>query len=306
MLDISTIGQVTSDSVIVQAVKRADKSTESISALIKQGRFDDVFDEIITWGITFAGKLLIALLIFFIGRWLIRKFLKFQRKIWAKRNMDETLRSFLDNLLSIAAYTALIILIINIVGAQTVSFAALVASAGLAIGLALKDNLANFAGGVMLLFNKPFKNGDFIEAQNLSGTVKAIGILYTTLTSADNKTIFIPNGPLSTGNIINYNTQITRRIDITVSVDYGSDVDKVKSILMDIMQKHAKILADPQPFARMIKMNDSSIDFSLRAWTKTADYWEVTYDLNEEIYNQLNAFGLNIPFPQMTVHIAKD
>lgn len=220
--------------------------------------------------------------------------------------MDETLRSFLDNLLSIAAYTALIILIINIVGAQTVSFAALVASAGLAIGLALKDNLANFAGGVMLLFNKPFKNGDFIEAQNLSGTVKAIGILYTTLTSADNKTIFIPNGPLSTGNIINYNTQITRRIDITVSVDYGSDVDKVKSILMDIMQKHAKILADPQPFARMIKMNDSSIDFSLRAWTKTADYWEVTYDLNEEIYNQLNAFGLNIPFPQMTVHIAKD
>lgn len=306
MLDISTIGQVTSDSVIVQAVKRADKSTESISALIKQGRFDDVFDEIITWGITFAGKLLIAFLIFFIGRWLIRKFLKFQRKIWAKRNMDETLRSFLDNLLSIAAYTALIILIINIVGAQTVSFAALVASAGLAIGLALKDNLANFAGGVMLLFNKPFKNGDFIEAQNLSGTVKAIGILYTTLTSADNKTIFIPNGPLSTGNIINYNTQITRRIDITVSVDYGSDVDKVKSILMDIMQKHAKILADPQPFARMIKMNDSSIDFSLRAWTKTADYWEVTYDLNEEIYNQLNAFGLNIPFPQMTVHIAKD
>lgn len=306
MLDISTIGQVTSDSVIVQAVKRADKSTESISALIKQGRFDDVFDEIITWGITFAGKLLIAFLIFFIGRWLIRKFLKFQRKIWAKRNMDETLRSFLDNLLSIAAYTALIILIINIVGAQTVSFAALVASAGLAIGLALKDNLANFAGGVMLLFNKPFKNGDFIEAQNLSGTVKAIGILYTTLTSADNKTIFIPNGPLSTGNIINYNTQTTRRIDITVSVDYGSDVDKVKSILMDIMQKHAKILADPQPFARMIKMNDSSIDFSLRAWTKTADYWEVTYDLNEEIYNQLNAFGLNIPFPQMTVHIAKD
>lgn len=306
MLDISTIGQVSSDSTLVQVVKRADKSAESISVLIKQGRFDDVFDEIITWGITFAGKLLIAFLIFFIGRWLIRKFLKFQRKIWARRNMDETLRSFLDNLLSIAAYTALIILIINIVGAQTVSFAALVASAGLAIGLALKDNLANFAGGVMLLFNKPFKNGDFIEAQNLSGTVKAIGILYTTLTSADNKTIFIPNGPLSTGNIINYNTQITRRIDITVSVDYGSDVDKVKSILMDIMHKHAKILADPQPFARMIKMNDSSIDFSLRAWTKTADYWEVTYDLNEEIYNQLNAFGLNIPFPQMTVHIAKD
>lgn len=158
----------------------------------------------------------------------------------------------------------------------------------------------------MLLFNKPFRTGDFIEAQDMSGTVQSIGILYTILTTADNKTIYIPNGPLSTGNIINYNTQLTRRADIVVNIDYGADVEMIKSLLLNIAQAHPQVLKTPEPFARMTKMNDSSIDFTLRAWADTEDYWNVTHDLNEEIYKQLTQRGINIPFPQMTVHLAKD
>jgi len=196
--------------------------------------------------------------------------------------------------------------IFNIVGTKAVSLAALIGSVGLAIGLAVKDNLANFAGGVMLLFNKPFKGGDYIEAQNLEGKVQSVGILYTTLITFDNKTIHIPNGPLSTGNIVNYTAQATRRVDVSVNVEYGSDVELVKSLLLEIADRHPLILKDPAPFSRMVKMNDSSIDFVLRVWTSTDDFWTVTYDLNEQIYETLNANGLNIPFPQMTIHMAND
>jgi len=209
-------------------------------------------------------------------------------------------------MINIIFFTILIIVIFNIVGTKAVSLAALIGSVGLAIGLAVKDNLANFAGGVMLLFNKPFKGGDYIEAQNLEGKVQSVGILYTTLVTFDNKTIHIPNGPLSTGNIVNYTAQATRRVDVSVNVEYGSDVELVKSLLLEIADRHPLILKDPAPFSRMVKMNDSSIDFVLRVWTATDDFWTVTYDLNEQIYETLNANGLNIPFPQMTIHMAND
>jgi small conductance mechanosensitive channel len=223
-----------------------------------------------------------------------------------RRVEDIALRSFLMNIFNITLFAVLIIMIINIVGTKTVSIAALIGSVGLAVGLAVKDNLANFAGGVMLLLNKPFKGGNYIEAQSVAGTVQSIGILYTTITTFDNKTIHIPNGPLSTGNITNYSTQATRRVDLTVNVDYGSDVEQVKKLLLDIAEKHPKVLDDPAPFSRMVKMNDSSIDFVLRVWTLAGDYWPVTFDLNEQTYEALNANGLNIPFPQMTLHMAKE
>src|SRR5690554_3144023 len=197
-------------------------------------------------------------------------------------------------------------ILINAVGVKTVSIAAIIGSVGLAVGLAMKDNLANFAGGVILLFNKPFKGGNYIEAQGVAGTVQSVGILYTTLTTFDNKTVHIPNGPLSTGNIINYSTQATRRVDLTVKVDYGSDVELVKRLLLGIAENHPQVLRDPEPSARMVKMNDSSIDFTLKVWAKGSDFWPVTFDLNEQAYEALVAHGLNIPFPQMTVHMAKD
>ncbi|MEN6588078.1 MAG: mechanosensitive ion channel domain-containing protein, partial [Proteiniphilum sp.] len=203
----------------------AEAQQTTAAELIKSGRFEELFDQFITGSIDFIGKLLIALLMFYVGKWMIKRIAGFFRKVFEKRIEDIALRSFLINILRITLFAILIILIINIVGTKTVSLAALIGSVGLALGLAVKDNLANFAGGVMLLFNKPFRGGDYIEAQNVAGKVQSVGILYTTLITFDNKTIHIPNGPLSTGNIINYNTQATRRVDQTVSVDYGSDVE---------------------------------------------------------------------------------
>jgi small conductance mechanosensitive channel len=280
------------------------KTGGKVAEMIRDGRFEELGERSITWGIEFLGKLAIALLIFFVGKWIIGKIRKFADRIMSRRQMDIALKGFLKNLIEIFLFTLLIILIINIVGSQTVSLAALIASVGLAVGLAVKDNLANFAGGVMLLFNKPFKGGDYIEAQNLAGTVQSVGILYTTLTTADNKTIYIPNGPLSTGNILNYSTQTTRRVEITTSIEYGTDAEVVKKMLLEIADRHPKVLKNPAPFARMTKMNDDAIDFTLRVWVESSDYWNVTYDLNEEIYKEVNARGLVIPYRQMTVHLA--
>lgn len=267
--------------------------------------FEELLNKFVTGGIDFVGKLLLALLIFFVGKWLIKKIIQTLDKLMTKRQIDIALKSFLKNVFNILCYAFLFIIIINVVGKQTVSLAAIIGSVGLAVGLAVKDNLANFAGGIMLLLNKPFKGGDFIEAQNLSGTVKSVGILYTTLITADNKTVYIPNGPLSTGNIVNYTTQETRRIDIIVGVEYGTDIEKVKTTLLDLARNHPKVLPEPEPLCRMTKINESSLDFVLRVWVKSEDFWPTTFDLNEGIYHQLTLNGVKIPFPQLTVHLAK-
>ncbi len=289
------------DSVQVQQITQGP----SMAELIKSGNVEDALDKATTWSIDFVWKLGLAILLFIIGRFIISKINGFAGKLMIKRKVDGTLKGFLHSALLTLLYIVLFINIINIVGTKTISIAALIASAGLAIGLAVKDNLANFAGGVMILFNKPFRGGDFIKVQDMEGTVVSIGILYTMLKTFDNKTIYIPNGPLSTGNIVNYNSPDgIRRSDITVSVDYGSNVEEVKELLLTLANDHPDVLKNPAPFARMTKMNASSIDFSFRFWTKIDDFWRVTYDLNEQIYNTLIEKGLNIPFPQMTVHLA--
>lgn len=288
---------IVSDSLLVKS--------EKVAHMIQEGRFDDLLGKFLTWGIEFLAKLIIAIVIFFIGRWLIGIIRRSSDKVMQKREMEPALRSFLKNVLDTILYIALIILIINVVGKNTVSIAALIGSAGLAVGLAVKDNLANFAGGVMLLFNKPFKSSDFIEAQNLSGTVQSIGVLYTTLITFDNKTIHIPNGPLSTGNIVNYSTQPTRRVDIVASIEYGTDTQVVKDMLLDIANAHPLVLKTPEPFARMTQMNEHSLDFTLRVWTEQANFWTVTHDLNEEVYRQINERGLVVPFHQLTVHLSQ-
>ncbi|WP_436415017.1 mechanosensitive ion channel family protein [Petrimonas sp.] len=281
------------------AVNTSGKAAE----MVKEGRFEDLAHLVITWGIDFLGKILVALFLFFIGKWLIGKIRKLADKIMSRRQMDVALRGFLKNVLDFFLFLLLIILIINTVGAQTISIAALIGSAGLAIGLAVKDNLANFAGGVMLLFNKPFRSGDYIEAQSLAGTVQTIGILYTTLTTPDNKTVYIPNGPLSTGNIVNYNTQNTRRVDITINIEYGKDVETVKKLLLEIAGAHPLVQKTPAPFVRMTKISEPNIEFTLRVWVDRSDYWTVAYDLNEEIYTQTNAKKLTVPIPEMTVYV---
>jgi small conductance mechanosensitive channel len=281
-------------------------SGHTVSALIKQGRFEELLDKLIHWSIDFGGKLILAILIFVVGKWLIKRIKNAINRIMIKRRLDRTLQGFLKNLTDIFLYTVLIIFIINLIGTKTVSIAAIIAAAGLAIGLAVKDNLANFAGGVMLLFNRPFNAGDLIEAQNLKGTVQTIGILYTQLVTFDSRRVYIPNGPLSTGNIINYSSEPARRLEFVIGVDYGTDVNEVKEILSEIMHSHPKILKDPAPAVIFREMKDSSIEFALRFFTKNEDYANVSFDMNELVYNKFNEKGISIPFPQLTLHLAGD
>ncbi len=278
----------------------------TVAGLIKQGRFEELLDKLVHWSIDFGGKLLLAILLFIVGRWVIKQLRKAFNKVMEKRGLDITLQGFLKNLNDIFLYSVLIIFIINLVGTKTISIAAIIAAAGLAIGLAVKDNLANFAGGVMLLFNRPFNAGDFIEAQGLQGTVQSVGILYTQLITFDSRRVFIPNGPLSTGNIINYSSESNRRLEYIIGVDYGTRVDEVKETLLDIVNNHPKILKDPVPVVILKEMKDSSVNYALRFFTKNEDYWDVNYNLNELIYNKLNEKGITIPFRQLTLYLAND
>lgn len=300
----NTLLQIESFSNVISPDSIISSRTSTVAEMIHKGNYEELLDKVTMWSISFAGKLLLAFLLFIVGKWAIRKIHRLALRIISKRNSDSTLNSFLGSLIDVTLYVVLIVIIISAVGVQTVSFAAIIGAAGLAIGLSVKDNLSNFAGGIMILANKPFKIGDYIEAQSQSGEVEAVGILYTKLLTFDNKQIFIPNGPLSTGTIINYNSQLTRRVDINVSVEYGSNIEQVKEILLDLAKKHPKVLQQPAPFARMGKMNDSSIDFGFKVWTTPSDYWDVYFDLNEQVYTRLLAEGLNIPFPQMTIHMA--
>ena len=188
-------------------------------------------------------------------------------------------------------------------GVEMTSFIAILGAAGLAVGMALSGTLQNFAGGVMLLIFKPFKVGDFIEAQGYAGVVKEIQIFNTIITTGDNKTIIIPNGGLSTSSMVNYSTMPTRRVDWTFGIGYGDDVDKAKEVLKKLLSEDARILKDPEPFIAVSELADSSVNFVVRAWVNGADYWGVFFDMNEKVYKTFDKEGLNIPYPQMDVHI---
>ncbi|MGM5630892.1 mechanosensitive ion channel [Apibacter raozihei] len=272
--------------------------------IVSSATLEKLMDKLIDLGYELGLKIITCLIVYYIGKFIIKWVEKLVHRILERKKIDQSVKSFLGSLVNITLTIMLIMSIIGILGIQTTSFAALIASAGLAIGMAMKDNLGNFAGGVMILFNKPIKIGDYISAQGQEGTVKSIGILYTLLTTADNKTVFIPNGPLSTGNILNFSTQEQRRIDIIVGVDYGTSLSQVKEILNSIISSNPSILQSPVPFVGLQKLNDSSIDFVIRVWAESSEYWNVYYYLNENIYERFTKENINIPFPQLTVHMA--
>ncbi|MDD4778426.1 MAG: mechanosensitive ion channel family protein [Fermentimonas sp.] len=283
----------------------AVNSQSTFGELVKEGNINQILDNALTWGIDLTVKILITLLIFFIGRFLISKIDRFFERVLRKSSWDIVLKGFLRTVLQALLYVVLLMIIINAVGVKTVSIAAIIGSVGLAIGLAMKDNLANFAGGVMILLSKPFKGGDYITTQNLEGKVESIGILHTILRTGDNKTVYIPNGPLSTGNIINNRSMDgTLRTIIVVNVDYGSNVDEVKSLLQEIAGSHPKVLKQPTPFARMTKINPTSLEFTVRVWANSSDLWEVNHDLTESFYKNLYDNGMITSLQQITVHMA--
>ena len=251
----------------------------------------------------FAVKLLIAILIFAVGiivsRWLIKLVFKFK----GIEKLDDGIKSFLKSFLKILLYVVVFMVSAGTVGVSMTSFVTLLASCGAAIALSLQGGLSNLAGGIMILIFKPFKIGDFIEAQGCSGTVNAITIFYTVLKTGDNKTVSLPNGALTNSSIINYSTEDTRRVDFTFSVSYDADINKVKELLIKTASAHELVMDTPAPFARLAKHNASSLDFVLRVWTKNADYWTVNFDLNEQIKEVFDSNGIEIPYNQLDVHI---
>ena len=251
----------------------------------------------------YAPKLAGAILVYIIGNFIIKFIMKQITKLLDKGNTDNSLKSFFKGILRITLKVVLIISVLSMIGLEMSSLIVILGAAGLAVGMALSGTLQNFAGGVMILIFKPFKVGDFIDAQGYNGTVSEIQIFNTILKTPDNKTIIIPNGGLSTGAMTNYSTEPLRRVDWTIGIGYGDDVDKAKSVLLKMCEADSRILRDTNIFIGVSALADSSVNFAVRAWVKAEDYWGVFFDLNENVYKTFSEEGLNIPFPQMDVHV---
>lgn len=256
--------------------------------------------------ITYGGKVLLALIILVIGLWVIKSVGKGFERVMKLKNVDATLQPFLKSLATITLKALLIVSVISLIGIPMTSFVAILGAAGLAIGMALSGTLQNFAGGVILLIFKPFKVGDFIEAQGYMGTVNEIQIFVTILTTPDNKLIYIPNGGLSTGSLTNFSAQTKRRVDITVGIDYSDDIDKAKQIAKEVVVKNEKIDKDPEPLIVVSNLGESSVDILVRVWCDSAEYWNVTFYLNEELKKAFDKNNISIPFPQRTVHLVNN
>ena len=268
----------------------------------------ELVEEMITSFIKFGIKVLIALVIYFIGAWLIRKFKKVIAKAFTKRGADATLTSFIQSLVTAILWIILIMVMISTLGINTTSLAALLAAGGMAIGMAMSGTVQNFAGGLILLAFKPFKAGDYIEAQGHAGVVQAINIVSTKILTVDNREIIIPNGALSNGNINNYSAKRMRRVDLKVGLPYGCDAEVVRTVLLGIVAKDDRILYAETPGAEdpsvvISALNDSAVEFYLRVWVNSPDYRPVLYWLNEAIYTELPKQGIEFPFPQLDIHL---
>lgn len=248
-------------------------------------------------------KVLLAVVVLLIGLRIIKAITNALKRNMEKRNMDASLRPFLSTLVSVLLKVALIISVVSMIGVETTSFVAVLGAAGLAVGLALSGTLQNFAGGVLILILKPFKVGDFIDAQGYMGTVKAIQIFSTILKTPDNKTVIIPNGPLSTGAAVNFSAEPQRRVDMEFGIGYGDDIDKAKAILSRLVDEDSRILKDPAPQIVLSKLDDSSVNFFVRAWANAGDYWGIYFDYHEKVKKAFDKEGVGIPFPQMDVHV---
>jgi len=254
---------------------------------------------------SYGLKLLGALVVLIIGLWLIKFLTRTITRLMEARNVDPSLRSFLRTAFSIIMKLLLVIIIATMIGIPMTSFVAILGAAGLAVGLALSGTLQNFAGGVMILLFKPYKVGDYVEAQGYTGTIKEIQIFHTVMLTVDNKTIIIPNGPLSTGSLINYSKEPLRRVDLTIGISYGNSFENAKEVLNSLIAQDDRILKDPEPFIGLNTMADSSINLVVRLWVNAEDYWGVYFRMNNEVYNEFPKNGLSFPFPQMDVHLVR-
>lgn len=294
-------------SIPADSIKAPAKIIDQTIRTVLQTPLDQLIATGIDYAIKLGLKIFAAFIIYIIGAWFIRKSKKIIKKICDKRGIEASLSSFLLSFISITFSILLIITTISILGVDTTSFVALLAGSGLAVGMALSGTLQNFAGGIMILLFKPFKVGDYIEAQGFGGTVQSIEITTTHITTPDHKTIILPNGALSNGTINNFSVSGIRRCDWTIGIAYGDDVAKAKEIILAIINKNPVVLTTPaEPFAALSNLADSAVIITARAWVDSNDYWTLFYEVNEQIYNELPKNGIHFPFPQMDVHVTNN
>ena len=275
--------------------KNIDNITKDITSYIP--------DNIVEILGSYAFSLVMALLIFIIGKWAVNKIVALLGKVLRKvKGMDETLIKFLENIVYYALMIVVLLTALGKLGVETTSFLAILGAAGLAIGLALKDSLGNFASGVMIIMFKPFKVGDVVTAAGVTGSVSEVGIFNSVFTTPDNQKIIIPNGAITSGSITNINANDTRRVDLVVGIGYEDDIKKTKDVLNDIISSHEKVLLDKGITVAVSELADSSVNFVVRAWVKTPDYWDVKFALTETIKLRFDEEGISIPFPQQDVH----
>ena len=295
---------------LVEKVTESIQDTTAVSQMVEGVKritttpVSDWFPDLVrTYVVPLGIKIVAAIIVLLLGRLVIKWVKKWMANGLTSKHGDATLHSFLSNLVTVLLYFLLIIAIVSILGINTSSLVALLASAGLAVGMALSGTLQNFAGGVMIVVFKPFKVGDFIMAQGYEGKVSGIQIFNTTIVTPDNKTVILPNGALSTGPVTNYNKETDRRVDWLFSISYGDDYDKAKAVLQRLCDADERILKAPKPVIELMKMSDSSVDITVRARVKPEDYWDVYFRMNELVYKAFPKEGLNFPFPQMDVHL---
>ena len=286
---------------------QAEKLQEA-SDMLKSLSLDELLKQVVDSMVKFAINLAIAIIVFYIGKFIISRIHNVIALILLRRKADKSLTTFLLSLVRIVLYFVLIIICVGILGIETSSFLALFASAGVAIGMALSGTVQNFAGGIMILMFKPFKAGDYIEALGYSGKVAEVNIVSTKLRTFDNRTIILPNGSLSNGNINNYFEHSVNRLEWLVSVEYATDNEKAKEVMMGILKSDPRILDSStdgaaDPFVALNALKDSSVEYTMKAWVKVEDYWDVKYSINEAIFTELPKNGINFPFPQLDVHV---
>ena len=303
------------DSIIMTATAVADSvATVSKSMNVSEAietlsglTLGELLHEVTGLAVTIVGKIIKLLLIWYIGRWVSRRLINIVKAIMDRREVTPSVRTFVSSLLEVVTMVVILIMIISILGIDTSSFIALFASAGVAVGMALSGTLQNFAGGVIILLFRPFKVGDFIEAQGVAGTVREIQIFNTLVATGDNKVILLPNGPVSTGIINNYSREDIRRVDMVFSISYGDDFEKAKEVLLRIIKEDERILNEPAaPAINLSELAASSIDISVKVWCKQSDYWNVKFDMNKKVYDIFPKEGLNFPYQTFTVNVTNE
>ena len=304
MLRFLQAEQLPIPAVLPDSVQKA-RFAESVEKLTSLD-LSQVWDEMVEWFIWTAIKLVIALTIFYLGRWILRRLMAIIDRVLTARDVEQSLHKFLLTATKVVGLVVIFLTIVSILGFDSTSFVAMLASAGLAIGMALSGTLQNFAGGVMILVQRPYKIGDFIETDLASGTVVDIRLFSTVLHTTDKKTIYIPNNTISTGVVINYSTSTTRRCSWKVSVSYGDNYDTIRESMLEIIRRDARVLATPEPCVRIDALADSAVIIEARAWVENEDFWDVYDSITERFYKELPEHGANFPFPQLDVNIKRE